>query len=106
MIVTKVFADREKKRKMLEERANDEKSVDDSTYWLIYRILPQESNYRNPKINTQSIRRRRRNAEAALEAAEKRKLAEEFAKNYEVRYLLIGGSTVCLLINVGYSKWR
>eukprot|EP00080_Pristionchus_pacificus_P009258 PDM69278.1 dnj-30 [Pristionchus pacificus] len=50
VIVTKVFADREKKRKMLEERANDEK---------------------------------RRNAEAALEAAEKRKLAEEFAKNYE-----------------------
>lgn len=40
MIVTKVFADREKKRKMLEERANDEKSVGDSSYRLIYSILP------------------------------------------------------------------
>ncbi|CAB3407490.1 unnamed protein product [Caenorhabditis bovis] len=48
--VTKVFADREKKRKMLEERANDEK---------------------------------RRATEAMAAAAEKRKLAEEFAKNYE-----------------------
>ncbi|KAL6730436.1 hypothetical protein Aduo_001413 [Ancylostoma duodenale] len=49
--VTKVFADREKKRKMLEERANEEK---------------------------------RRTAETIQQAAEKRKLAEEFAKNYEV----------------------
>ncbi|KIH63336.1 putative ATP synthase F1, epsilon subunit [Ancylostoma duodenale] len=48
--VTKVFADREKKRKMLEERANEEK---------------------------------RRTAETIQQAAEKRKLAEEFAKNYE-----------------------
>nr|CDJ84666.1 dnaJ homolog subfamily C member 8-like [Haemonchus contortus] len=48
--VTKVFADREKKRKMLEERANEEK---------------------------------RRAAETIQQAAEKRKLAEEFAKNYE-----------------------
>ncbi|KAK5981272.1 DNaJ domain (Prokaryotic heat shock protein) [Trichostrongylus colubriformis] len=48
--VTKVFADREKKRKMLEERANEEK---------------------------------RRAAETVQQAAEKRKLAEEFAKNYE-----------------------
>uniref|UniRef100_A0A8R1DPR0 J domain-containing protein n=1 Tax=Caenorhabditis japonica TaxID=281687 RepID=A0A8R1DPR0_CAEJA len=48
--VTKVFADREKKRKAFEERANDEK---------------------------------RRATEAMAQAAEKRKLAEEFAKNYE-----------------------
>ncbi|ETN75130.1 hypothetical protein RB195_006630 [Necator americanus] len=48
--VTKVFADREKKRKMLEDRANEEK---------------------------------RRAAETIQQAAEKRKLAEEFAKNYE-----------------------
>ncbi|PAV87910.1 hypothetical protein WR25_03688 isoform A [Diploscapter pachys] len=48
--VTKVFAAREKKRRILEERANDEK---------------------------------KRMAEMMAEASEKRKLAEEFAKNYE-----------------------
>jgi len=47
-----VFAAREKKRRILEERANDEK---------------------------------KRMAEMMAEASEKRKLAEEFAKNYEVR---------------------
>ncbi|CAI4230928.1 unnamed protein product [Auanema sp. JU1783] len=48
--VTKVFAEREKKRKTLEDRANEEKRVA---------------------------------AEAMAATAEKRKLAEEFAKNYE-----------------------
>ncbi|CAJ0960681.1 unnamed protein product, partial [Mesorhabditis belari] len=50
VVVTKCFADREKKRRMLEERANEEK---------------------------------KRMSEAAQDAVEKRKLAEEFAKNYE-----------------------
>uniref|UniRef100_A0A0K0FGU5 DnaJ homolog subfamily C member 8 (inferred by orthology to a human protein) n=1 Tax=Strongyloides venezuelensis TaxID=75913 RepID=A0A0K0FGU5_STRVS len=50
VVVTKVFADRERKRKMLEEREQNEKI---------------------------------RKAEEATKAAEKRKLEEEFKKNYE-----------------------
>ncbi|PIO77280.1 DnaJ domain protein [Teladorsagia circumcincta] len=111
--VTKVFADREKKRKMLEERANEEKRRAAETIQQAAekRKLAEEfaKNYEESRdersgswrnFQAKKAKReeggktmrgaafrppkpKRRAAETIQQAAEKRKLAEEFAKNYE-----------------------